>query len=429
MTRDYDIVIGGGGFIGLTLACAFGAAAPGVFRVAVVDPAPPERMRAGANDGRAMTISAASRRMLDALGVWPEIAADAQPVRRIEITDTPLATPVRIPALGFDTTTADGEPAAHVVENAALMRALAGALEASGAELIAPERIAALDVEPDGVTARLGSAERLHARLLVAADGRRSRLRRMAGIKAVTWDYPQVGIVATVAHEREHHGRAVQHFLPAGPFAMLPMTGRRCSLVWTETPADAGTILAMTEERVNAEITRRFGAQLGEVRLVSPLQTFALSLSMARDFVKPRVALIGDAAHGLHWLAGQGLNHGLRDVAALSEVLVEARRAGEDIGQIGVLRRYERWRRFDASMSAAGMDVLNRLFTGDNRTLRMVRTLGLGLVDRLAPLKRMFVAEAAGTTGTLPRLMRGEPVSAGQGGTRHAPPSDAQRQP
>lgn len=410
MADDYDIVIGGGGFIGLTLACALGSAAPGLFRVAVVDPAPPERMRAGANDGRAMTISAASRRMLETLGVWQHVAADAQPVRRIEITDSPLDSPVRLPVLDFDTEEETGEPSAHVVENAVLLRALAEALDASGAELIAPERISALETQAGGVTVQLGSGSSLRPRLLVAADGRRSRLRGMAGIKSVTWDYPQVGIVATVEHECEHDGRAVQHFLPAGPFAMLPMTGRRSSLVWTEAPEDSAAMLALPEERVNAEIARRFGTRLGEVRLISPLQSFPLSLSMARDFVRPHVALIGDAAHGLHWLAGQGLNHGFRDVAALSEVLVEARRAGGDIGQIDVLRRYERWRRFDATMSAAGMDALNRLFTGENRTLRMVRTLGLGVVDRLAPVKRMFVAEAAGTTGSLPRLMRGEPL-------------------
>ncbi|RIA55555.1 FAD-dependent monooxygenase [Dichotomicrobium thermohalophilum] len=410
MAHDYDIVIGGGGFIGLTLARALSVAAPGLFRVAVVDPAPPERLHAPNNDGRAMTISAASRRMLETLGVWADVAEDAQPVNRIEITDTPLDSPVRLPVLQFDTVdTADG-PAAHVVENAVLMRALATAVEDSGATLIAPESIEGIETRGSGVAVRLGSGRESTARLVVAADGRRSRLRRMAGIKAITWDYPQVGIVTTVEHEHPHWGRAVQHFLPAGPFAMLPMTGRRCSLVWTEAPKDAERMLALDEGRLNAEITRRFGGELGEVRVISPLQTFPLSLSMARDFVKPGVALIGDAAHGLHWLAGQGLNHGLRDVAALTEVLVEARRIGEDIGQVNVLRRYERWRRFDSSMSAAGMDALNRLFANDNRTLRMVRTLGLGMVDRLAPLKRLFVAEAAGTTGELPRLMRGERI-------------------
>ncbi len=408
MAHDYDIVIGGGGFIGLTLARALSVAAQGMFSIAVVDPAPPERLRAPNNDGRAMTISAASRRMLETLGVWAAIAEDAQAVNSIEITDTPLDSPVRLPVLQFDTAdTADG-PAAHVVENAVLMRALATAVIESDAALIAPERIECVEMSGSGVAVRLGSGGRISARLLVAADGRRSRLRRMAGIKAITWDYPQTGIVATVEHEHPHEGRAVQHFLPAGPFAM--MTGKRCSLVWTEAPEDAARILALDEDRLNAEITRRFGGQLGEVRVVSPLQTFPLSLSMARDFVKPGVALIGDAAHGLHWLAGQGLNHGLRDVAALTEVLVEARRLGEDIGQLSVLRRYERWRRFDSSMSAAGMDALNRLFANDNRTLRMLRTLGLGMVDRLAPLKRVFVAEAAGTMGDLPRLMRGEPV-------------------
>lgn len=411
MAHDYDIVIGGGGFIGLTLARALSVAAPAMFRVAVVDPAPPERLRAPNNDGRAMTISAASRRMLDSLGIWPAIGEDAQPVNRIEITDTPLDSPVRLPVLQFDTAeTADGAGAAHVVENAVLMRALASAVAQGDASLIAPERIEGVKTSDTGVTVQLGGGREITARLLVAADGRRSRLRRMAGIKAMTWDYPQTGIVATVEHEQPHEGRAVQHFLPAGPFAMLPMTGRRSSLVWTEAPADAQKMLALDEDRLTAEITARFGAQLGAVRVISPLQTFPLSLSMARDFVKPGVALIGDAAHGLHWLAGQGLNHGLRDVAALIEVLVDARRMGEDISQISVLRRYERWRRFDSSMSAAGMDALNRLFANDSPTLRMVRTLGLGMVDRITPIKRLFVAEAAGTTGELPRLMRGERV-------------------
>jgi len=410
MAHDYDIVIGGGGFIGLTLARALSEAAPGLFRIAVVDPAPPERLRAPNNDGRAMTISAASRRMLETLGVWPAVAGDAQPVNRIEITDTPLDAAVRLPVLKFDTADDADGPAAHVVENAVLMRALAATVADSEAALLAPERIAGVRSSASGVTLRLGTGADVTARLLVGADGRRSRLRRMAGIRSISWDYPQTGIVATVEHEHPHDGRAVQHFLPAGPFAMLPMTGKRCSLVWTEAPEDAADMLALDEQRLNAEITRRFGGHLGDVRVISPLQTFPLNLSMARDFVKPGVALIGDAAHGLHWLAGQGLNHGLRDVAALTEVLVEARRLGEDIGELNVLRRYERWRRFDSSMSAAGMDALNRLFTGDNRTLRMVRTLGLGMVDRLAPLKRMFVAEAAGTTGELPRLMRGERI-------------------
>jgi 2-octaprenyl-6-methoxyphenol hydroxylase len=410
MAHDYDIIIGGGGFIGLTLARALCVAEPGMFRVALVDPAPLERLRAPNDDGRAMTISAASRRMLEALEVWPAIAKDAQPVGRIEITDTPLDAPVRLPILQFDTAdTADG-PAAHVVENAVLMRALAGSVADGEVAVLAPERIEAVETGASGVAVRLGSGRTLTARLLVAADGRRSHLRRMAGIKSLTWDYPQTGIVATVEHERAHEGRAVQHFLPAGPFARLPMTGKRSSLVWTEAPRDAQAMLALDEQQLNAEVMRRFGGELGAVRVVSPLQTFPLSLSMARDFVKPGVALIGDAAHGLHWLAGQGLNHGLRDVAALSEVLVEARRIGEDIGQLDVLRRYERWRRFDASMSAAGMDALNRMFANDSGTLRMVRTLGLGMVNRLAPLKRMFIDEAAGTTGNLPRLMRGERV-------------------
>jgi len=410
MGEEYDIVIGGGGFIGLTLARALGVSAPGLFQITVVDPAAPERLSAPDRDGRAMTISASSRRMLEAIGVWDAIADDAQPVTRIEITDTPLDAPVRLPILGFDTIDEDGAPVAHVVENAVLIRALARAVAETGVMIRAPERIEGLRAWEGRTYVRLADGGGVMTRLLVAADGRRSRLRRMAGIKAVTWDYPQAGIVATVEHERPHEGVAVQHFLPAGPFAMLPMTGQRSSLVWTEAPEDAAAMLKLPEERLNAEISRRFGGHLGEVRLVSRPQTFPLSLSMARDFVRPGVALVGDAAHGLHWLAGQGLNHGLRDVAALTEVLVDAARNGEDFAALSVLRRYERWRRFDSSMSAAGMDLLNRLFASDNRTLRLIRGLGLGVVDRLAPLKRMFVDEAAGTTGELPRLMRGEHI-------------------
>jgi len=409
MAGTFDIVIGGGGFIGLTLARALNVAAPGQFRVAVVDPAPRERLRAPNDDGRAMTISAASRRMLEMLDVWPEIASEAQPVSRIEITDTALDAPVRLPVLKFDTLK-HNESTAHVIENAVLMRALFATVADSPTTLIASERITGMEANETGARVRLGDGGHIHAKLLIAADGRRSRLRRMAGIKALQWDYPQTGIVATVAHEHPHNGVAVQHFLPPGPFAMLPMTGQRCSLVWTEKPADADAICALSQDDVNAEIDKRFGAQLGAVRLVSPLQTFPLSLSIARNFVKPGIALIGDAAHGLHWLAGQGLNHGLRDVAALTEVLMEARRASETISSLSVLRRYERWRRFDASMSAAGMDALNRLFADNSQTMRMLRGLGLGLVDRLEPVKRVFVDEAAGTTGTLPRLMRGEQI-------------------
>ena len=402
---DFDIVIGGGGFIGLALARALDVCAPGRFRVAVVDKLD-LIARTFPADGRAMTISAASRRMLQAIGVWDEVDPHAQPLSAIEITDTPLKAPFRQPLLQFDTTVEDDEPAAHVVENAVLMRALLARVAQSDVTLLAPGHIDELVCEPDHVRLHLGGT-RVRARLFVIADGRRSRLRRMAGIKAVTWDFPQMGLVTSVGHEKPHQGRAVQHFLPAGPFAILPMTGNRSSLVWTEKPADAERLAALPGDALNEEVTLRFGRQLGALQLLAPVQTFALSLSMARDFVRPNIALIGDAAHGLHWLAGQGLNHGFRDVAALSEVIIEAHRLGMDFAGLASLRRYERWRRFDAASSTLMMEALNRLFANDIGPLRTLRGVGLGIVERMAPMKKLLVEEAAGTTGKLPRLMLG----------------------
>jgi len=244
--------------------------------------------------------------------------------------------------------------------------------------------------------------------LLVAADGKRSKLRERAGIKCVGWSYPQIGIVTTVAHERPHRGRAVQHFLPAGPFAILPLTGNRSSIVWTEEKTRGEAIMAASEEDFVTELTKRFGHRLGEIALAGPRQSFPLDLQIARSFIADRLALIGDAAHVVHPLAGQGLNIGMRDVAALAETIVESARLGLDIGAAPQLERYERWRRFDSAFSAAVMDGLNRLFSNDSAPLRVLRDLGLGLVDRAPGVKRFLVREAAGTTGQVPRLLRGE---------------------
>jgi 2-octaprenyl-6-methoxyphenol hydroxylase len=405
MADKFDIVIGGGGFIGLALARALAMAAPGRLRMAVVDQLD-LKTRSFSPDGRAMTISAASRRMLQAIGVWDEVGPQAQPLAAIAITDTPLHAPFRPVLLQFDTAVEGDQPAAHVVENAVLMRALLAKVMETDVTLLAPHQVHGVKAGPDGVCLDLGGAA-VGARLLVIADGRRSQLRRMAGMQAVQWDFPQMGLVTTVAHEKPHGGRAVQHFLPAGPFAILPMTGDRSSLVWTETPAEAARLAALPEHALSEAVTLRFGRQLGVLRLLAPVQTFALSLSMAREFVRPNIALIGDAAHGLHWLAGQGLNHGFRDVAALSEVIVEAQRLGMDFAGLASLRRYERWRRFDAASSTFVMEALNRLFANDIGPLRVLRGIGLGVVDRMTPLKRLFVEEAAGTTGDIPRLMRG----------------------
>ncbi|MCG8562857.1 MAG: FAD-dependent monooxygenase [Hyphomicrobiales bacterium] len=405
----FDAVVAGGSFVGLSLALALARCAPAGFRVAVVDRAPP-RAAAG-SDGRASALSAASCRLLEVLDVWPRLADEAQPILDIDITDSRLTAPVRPLFLHFDTALERGAPAAYMVENARLGEALAAvAGETAGVTLLAPETVDGFDVDLHGVRVRLGGGGTLSGRLLVAADGRRSALRRRAGIKTIGWSYPQTGIVTTVAHEKPHEGRAVQHFLPAGPFAILPLRGDRASLVWSEERSAAERIMALDDEGFLAELTRRFGHKLGGLRLAGPRQAYPLDLHIARSFVADRLALVGDDAHGVHPLAGQGLNIGLRDVAALTEVVVEALRLGLDPGGAAVLARYERWRRFDSAFSAVAMDALNRLFSNDSEALRATRAFGLSVVDRLPPVKDFFVREAAGLTGDLPRLLRGEPV-------------------
>lgn len=407
----FDIIIGGGSFVGLALARALDASSQGGFRIAVIESLPLEKMRSTAFDGRTAAITAAAKQMLDVLGVWQAVAAEAQPVTAIDITDSALDTPLRTVALHFDAVLDAGEPAAFILENVRLREALMNAIGASpNIALTAPDTIVSFTASEAKVSARLQSGRSLTARLLVAADGQKSALRRMAGIKEVRWESDQTGIVATVGHEKPHQGRAIQHFLPAGPFAILPMTGNRSSLVWTETTEDAARLLALDAAGLIKEIEQRFGRHLGALALLSKPAGYPLSMNLARSFVKPRLALAGDAAHGLHWIAGQGLNHGLKDVAALTEVLIEAARLGLDIGSLAVLERYERWRRFDSASSAFAAAALNRVFSNDILALRMLRELGLGLVDRLPPLKRFFVQEAAGLTGELPRLLKGELV-------------------
>jgi 2-octaprenyl-6-methoxyphenol hydroxylase len=296
-----------------------------------------------------------------------------------------------------------------MVMNASMVGALRAAARDAGVALIAPATVGDFTVERSLVSAELADGRRIAARLLVAADGLRSRLRELAGIRTATWSYGQSGIVATVAHERPHGGRAEEHFLPGGPFAILPLKGNRASLVWTERSDDAMRIIA-DPIIFQVELERRFGNRLGRIEAVGRGKAFPLGLTLARNFVKPRLALAGDAAHGIHPIAGQGLNLGFRDVAALAETIVEAHRLGLDIGSLAVLERYERWRRFDTVEMGMVTDTLNRMFSNDNPAVRLVRDVGLGLVDRLPSLKRMFISEAAGEGGELPRLLRGEAI-------------------
>ena len=248
----------------------------------------------------------------------------------------------------------------------------------------------------------------IEASLLVAADGARSKLRERAGIATHGWDYDQSGIVVTVGHERDHHGRAEEHFLPAGPFAILPLTGQRSSLVWTEKRAEAARIVALSEDEFHGELEQRFGLHLGEIKALDKPRAFPLGYFVARSFIGERLALVGDAAHVIHPIAGQGLNMGLKDVAALAEVIVDAARLGMDLGQADVLDRYQRWRRFDTMAMGLATNSLNLLFSNKSTLLRTVRDIGLGLVDRAPPLKSLFIRQAAGLSGEVPRLLKGE---------------------
>ncbi len=410
-SRQFDVVIAGGSFVGLTLALALARSTAGSLRIAVVDAVPAEVQLSDAFDGRAAAISAAVKQMLSALGVWDAVSAEAEPVVSIEITDTALDTPLRGSLLTFDAGVNDGEPAAFILENVKLRKALFElVLREPNVKLVLPSRVSRFDITEFEVRADLDTGETLTARLLVAADGQNSQLRRQAGIRAFRWETGQMGIVASIGHEKPHGGKAVQHFLPAGPFAALPLPGNRCSLVWTERGAEAKRILSLSDAGIVEEITRRFGRGLGRITLLSGPAAYPMAMTLARAYVKPRFALAGDAAHGLHWIAGQGLNHGMKDVAALTEVIVEAMRLGLDIGGLESLKRYERWRRFDSTGSAMTAGIINGLFSNDLTPLRMLRGFGLGVVDRIGPLKAFFVQEAAGLTGELPRLLRGEPV-------------------
>jgi 2-octaprenyl-6-methoxyphenol hydroxylase len=399
-----DILIAGGGTAGLAAALAIARGAPDI-QIEVIDARPPG---AGTGDQRASAIAAAARRMLDQLGVWPSLAAEAQPIVAMEITDSRTGDAVRPVFLTFDGVVSEGEPFAHMVPNELIATTLRDAAAATGIALTAPDTVERFEAGAARVAVRLGSGAERRPVLLVAADGIRSRLRSLAGIRTVNWSYPQTAIVVNVRHERPHGGVAVEHFLPGGPFAILPLAGDRSSLVWTERSDDARKLMASDDFVFLIELERRFGRRLGRIELEGARQSYPLGLTLARDFVRPRFALLGDAAHGIHPIAGQGLNLGFRDAAAMAETIVDAYRLGLDIGALDVLRRYETWRRYDTWQMGVTTDVLNRLFSNDFGPLRSIRDIGLGIVDRLPRLKKLFIGEAAGLGGTIPKLMRGE---------------------
>jgi 2-octaprenyl-6-methoxyphenol hydroxylase len=404
MAAQRSIVIGGGAFAGLALALALRQGLGAEVPIVVADPALALRP---SRDPRATAIVAACRRLFGAIGVWDMVAAETQPILDMVVTDSRLQDATRPVFLTFAGDVEPGEPFAHMVENRHLIDALVERAEAEGIEL-RPAAVTEFEARSDGVTIMLSDGISIEASVLVAADGARSKLRERAGIATHGWDYDQSGIVVTVGHEREHQGRAEEHFLPAGPFAMLPLTGRRSSLVWTEKRAEAVRIVALPEEEFHRELELRFGLQLGEIKALDKPRAFPLGYFVARSFIGERLALVGDAAHVIHPIAGQGLNMGLKDVAALAESIVDAARLGMDPGQADVLDRYQRWRRFDTMAMGLATNSLNLLFSNESTLLRTVRDIGLGLVDRLPPLKSIFIRQAAGLSGEVPRLLRGE---------------------
>jgi 2-octaprenyl-6-methoxyphenol hydroxylase len=314
---------------------------------------------------------------------------------------------VRPTFLTFGGDVEEGEPFAHMIENRHLVDALVAKAKELNVDLRA-QAVAGFDAAPNAIDVQLAGGEKISARLLVGADGARSRIREQAGIATHGWNYDQSAIVTTVAHEREHNGRAEEHFLPAGPFAILPLTGKRSSIVWTETAREAERMVALSDEDFHDELEKRFGLQLGDLKVIGARRAFPLGLFTARTFIAERLALVGDAAHIIHPIAGQGLNMGLRDVAALAEAIADAARLGLDPGGADVLERYQRWRRFDTMTMGVATDGLNRLFSNSSDVLRLVRDLGLGVVERMPALKRVFIREAAGFTGDVPKLLRGE---------------------
>ena len=512
LPESVDVLIAGGGYVGLSCAVAIKDAAPHL-SVMVVDPVPEHAVE---NDERASAIAADASRMLDALGLWQGLVKNAQPINEMIVTDSKVSDVTRPVFLTFANDGKEDEPFAHMVENRELVKALRKKGDADGVVRLTENGVASFETEIsrtnvtlnsgdvistkllvacDGVRSRLrdmagiqtvhwpydqkgivctveherpheGRAEEhflpagpfailplkgnrsslvwtessrdadrllaqdelifetetaytnvtlnsgdvISTKLLVACDGVRSRLRDMAGIQTVHWPYDQKGIVCTVEHERPHEGRAEEHFLPAGPFAILPLKGNRSSLVWTESSHDADRLLEQDELIFEIELEQRFGYKLGDIKLASKVQAFPLGLRLAREFVRSRFVLAGDAAHGIHPIAGQGLNLGFKDAAALAQTIVEADRLGQDFGTVDILERYQMWRRFDTVQMGVVTDVLNRLFSNDNGFLRAARSFGLGVVDRMPAMKKYFINQASGENRAAPKLLRGEAI-------------------
>jgi 2-octaprenyl-6-methoxyphenol hydroxylase len=396
-----ELIVVGGGLTGLTLAIACASAGTAV---AVIDREDPATMLDEPFDGRTTAIAQGSKRVLDGIGLWPLVAGEAEPILEIRVADdgSPLF-------LHYDHRDVGEDPLGYIVENRVLRRALMErARSLPSLAHLAPATVVSVERGSASVRATLADGRVFKGELVAACDGRQSPLRHEAGIMTVAWDYPQRSIVCTVEHALPHRGVAVEHFLPAGPFAILPMTGNRSSIVWTEQAELVPALMGLPPDAFAAELERRFGDFLGAISVVGPRRSYPLSLMHAVRYAAPRLVLVGDAAHVIHPIAGQGLNLGIRDIAALAELIVDARRLGLDIAHPELLERYARWRRLDNLMLAAVTDGLNHLFSNSLPPLRAMRDLGLATVNRMPPLKRLLMRHAMGQVGDLPRLARGE---------------------
>ena len=406
MDFDTDIAIVGGGLNGPTLALALAQIG---LRVTLIDRLPAATREDAAFDGRSYALALTSTRMLGALGIWDNVKSHAQPMLEIKVTDGRAGEGPSPFFMHFDHAEIEEGPMGHMVEDRHLRRALAEAVSAEARiTRLDGETVIAQDAAPAGVTLTLEDGKTLRTRLVVGADGRASGTATRAGIKRIGWDYAQTALVCAIAHEKPHHGVAHQFFMPPGPLAILPLTENRSSIVWSETAANAAHIHALADEGYLDVLRPRFGDFLGEISLAGARYTYPLSLSLAHSMVAPRVVLLGDAAHGVHPIAGQGLNAGMRDVAALAEVIADAQRRGQDVGSTTVLEQYQLWRRFDNTALALATDSFNRLFSNDNPLLRLARDVGMAAINALPDARRGFMREAAGLTGTLPRLMQGK---------------------
>ncbi|AEI95828.1 FAD-dependent monooxygenase [Roseobacter litoralis] len=406
MTFDSDILIVGGGLNGPALALALAQAG---HSVTMIDSVPLISRKTPGFDGRSYAMALTSTRLLQAIGVWDALEPHAQAMLDIKVTDGRAGEGPSPFFMHFDHAEIEEGPMGYMVEDRHLRPALLSASDAhENIQTLHGETVVSQSAEATGISVALASGRVLTGRLLVGCDGRGSGTATRAGIKRTGWDYGQTALVCAVEHALPHHGVAHQFFMPPGPLAILPLTGNRSSIVWSETAENAARINEMPDDAYIDVLKPRFGSFLGDISRVGARYTYPLSLSLANTLIARRVVLLGDAAHGVHPIAGQGLNAGVRDIAALAEVLTDAKRRGEDIGTEGVLSRYQEWRRFDNTTLALATDTFNRLFSNDNPVLRAVRDIGMGIVGNMPALRRSFIREAAGLTGELPKLLKGQ---------------------